>query len=989
MWYTMYHHIRRRHPAGGAYQYELLRVGSSATHNNLYLSSFSSLVTNYSSSLSDSKLALNAWTNSGASYSIPYQAECTGSDKDRVTTLIGDTSGSSSASLYSASALYTQLSDNRVAHLADYAVALNDYNAEYLSNKTKSLQRLADSLVVDVSLPHIAALSLSFDPLYDVLDEVVDCVSLNNGTCSIGIGARDLFDEMNVFLSQRIVGITNVFNSIRTDLMDFSVILNVALIAMNQFYDSVAGVQGILAWVVKNTGGLFSLSAQLCGRATPNWCDFSPSDWFMIAPDVPDVPLMPSLTDADVIWDAVKEVVVEAKQSIASAADLLEVQLNEMVAAIETAIAQADFTPDDYNPPAYPAAGNYSTEREQQASSSSEFLAAMQDIINAAQNINTSYFDSTPFSSVNISASSLSSSALSSFSTSWSSISFGGINIATLLASISTIQGLLYLFDYMYRVFQSVRLFSKFWSRGVIKTPVIDNRITKDAQKKWTYLSYLGYALQILPFVWLQLLILIFLVALLMWSIAGVLVPEYYGYMATCVDHTQNGTFVSRTMDAVAYNYASMDGNADVTKGILQYNAQLVGYCAINALSTSQTYDTLVSSMLTNNQTLQSEITKISAVQSCVDLPAIDALFASACCGQSGFYNAYWSSLSDASSLACPTSAYECPVSNAMTGAKFLPPGSYLNKALAQYATTNGTALLQFTSGSDGLTVLTNYLGEVQNSVFQCSVLPTCELECAGPDESLLYLATKNCSCMAEWYFNGYVLQISIAIIAYVLMNVSRGLVMGGLLKIFWKSLAPKIFEVTSSCDGQGLVLAAEAAAEPQSAPLEVVEGTRISSGKLLMSEKDRLINKDSEQEVIPPAVRIEDEDSRDCATVSSDGSGSDKNAQANDNNKELEDDEDGDESANDSEMSLRSCRDSLCEREASDDDGDDDLGKEHAQARSPTEIHVSAQIGNMTRGLVRSGYREVLLGILLNAPWMALVYLTRQDMSYDGQASQ
>jgi hypothetical protein len=77
------------------------------------------------------------------------------------------------------------------------------------------------------------------------------------------------------------------------------------------------------------------------------------------------------LPDADVIWESVKGVVDEARASIASASDQLEDNLHAMVAAIEEAIAQADFTPDDYHPPAYPTSSNYSTEREQQAASSS------------------------------------------------------------------------------------------------------------------------------------------------------------------------------------------------------------------------------------------------------------------------------------------------------------------------------------------------------------------------------------------------------------------------------------------------------------------------------------------------------------------------------------------------------------------------------------------------------------------------------------------
>lgn len=278
-----------------AYQYELLRTKASVEANDVFLTSFTDLVSNYSSALSDSKLALNAWTSNGVMYTIPYKDQCVGSEKERVTDLLGDTSGSSSASLYSASQLYTELSDNRVAHLADYAVALNSYNAQYLNNKTKSLQRLAEGLVVDVTLPHIETLSMSFDPIYAVLDDVVDCVSLNNGTCSFGVGARDLFDDMNVYLSARLAGIQSIFVTIRSQLRSFQVVLTAALGAMDQFYDSVSGVQGIVAWVIKNTGGLFSLSSQLCGRASPNWCDFSPTDWFMSAPDIPDMPAMPSL----------------------------------------------------------------------------------------------------------------------------------------------------------------------------------------------------------------------------------------------------------------------------------------------------------------------------------------------------------------------------------------------------------------------------------------------------------------------------------------------------------------------------------------------------------------------------------------------------------------------------------------------------------------------------------------------------------------------
>jgi hypothetical protein len=123
-----------------------------------------------------------------------------------------------------------------------------------------------------------------------------------------------------------------------------------------------------------------------------------------------------------------------------------------------------------------------------------------------------------------VTASSLSSSSLSSFRSSWTNLSFGGVDVTALLASITTIQGLLYFFDYMYRIFQSVRLFSKFWARGVLKLPGADSRVKKDEHRVWNCVNYVSYALQILPFIWLQLLISIFVVTLILWSIAGALV---------------------------------------------------------------------------------------------------------------------------------------------------------------------------------------------------------------------------------------------------------------------------------------------------------------------------------------------------------------------------------------------------------------------------------------------------------------------------------
>jgi len=50
--------------------------------------------------------------------------------------------------------------------------------------------------------------------------------------------------------------------------------VNSAVSNANQFYQAIAGAQGVLKWLANNIPGV-NLGAELCGRSTPSWCDFS------------------------------------------------------------------------------------------------------------------------------------------------------------------------------------------------------------------------------------------------------------------------------------------------------------------------------------------------------------------------------------------------------------------------------------------------------------------------------------------------------------------------------------------------------------------------------------------------------------------------------------------------------------------------------------------------------------------------------------------
>ncbi len=80
---------------------------------------------------------------------------------------------------------------------------------------------------------------------------------------------------------------------------------------------------------------------------------------------------------------------------------------------------------------------------------------------------------------------------------------------------------------------------------------------------------------------------------------------------------------------------------------------------------------------------------------------------------------------------------------------------------------------------------------------------------------------------MAEWYGNGYLMQLLVSALIYFILNISRLvslfitntifqciilfgsriLVCRGLLSIFWSSLSPSIFKVEGECDISGNLL--------------------------------------------------------------------------------------------------------------------------------------------------------------------------------------
>lgn len=76
------------------------------------------------------------------------------------------------------------------------------------------------------------------------------------------------------------------------------------------------------------------------------------------------------------------------------------------------------------------------------------------------------------------------------------SLPFDSFLLLDWLGPLMSVQSLLYLFDYMYRILQTVRLIRTYWSTSAVKLPAVDTRLTK--QKTGACKAYVTHRKEIL-----------------------------------------------------------------------------------------------------------------------------------------------------------------------------------------------------------------------------------------------------------------------------------------------------------------------------------------------------------------------------------------------------------------------------------------------------------------------------------------------------------
>jgi len=569
---------------------------------------------NCSTALSNAKRALVGYTNTQTTAQVPYfssstnnNSTCSASKEAQAKAFLGDTS-SSRSSAASSSNDYSIQSELVVDHLAAYTQVLLDYNARYLQNKTRNAQLIVRQVTKQVSSANLPSINASFAQAQAQLNSLVACIGLGNSTsssspstvCPTGKGARALYDETRTWINGQQVAVKAIFAVYASDLKSFEAELASKLKIANSFYDAIQGSTGVIQWITINFGSIGL--ADLCKQGSINWCTISKNDWYINGISAPQLPTLQPMPSASVIWNQVKGALQTSQRGLSLDSLDVSAKAAKMVQSLEAAIASTNLIPiNDYDPPRYPYAVNTSDEAQKHQEQSILYRQGMTSSLGQLGNATSS--SSSSLANAQKGAMNASTSAagqiLSEFHVSWSSFSVSGLMLDEWMASLLTLQGLLYLFDYAYRGLQTVKTIRKYWSNSVGTLPAVDLRVKGSEQSSG--LSYTQVFLEALPYVWLQFLLILTFLVLASWSLAIIYLQSYSNYSAMCVQASSNSTFLSRSLESLAYNYAALDGNSKVSVGISAYNTRASGPCVGKEAESQQVFDSHLNNIKNTN----------------------------------------------------------------------------------------------------------------------------------------------------------------------------------------------------------------------------------------------------------------------------------------------------------------------------------------------------------------------------------------------------
>ena len=651
------------------------------------------------------------------------------------------------------------------------------YDADYADNKTQHLQDDFQEWVESIYLPSFN-LNTTFDALFPDVDQLISCVTTrdpSNGTaCPLLDSAYDLIDETMTELNSMIDTATDQLAEFEVTADRYKDNVYGAYQNSKNFFEGVHDTVSRLSLDTSDWGGWFDVELD----------SFYPDDveW-PVAITFEDIP------EISEVWDKVSPALDAFYLNLTQAqkdAYLLGQKWKKDVQ--EQLEKLPDPTPVDYNPPQYVGADetvrNVTEEKKRHKEKSNGFVdqaaVALDAFAELSQytedNFNppTVTFNFTDFQD-----------KISDFDFSFEKLQASAIDFKVWFIQFGSISSMLFYCDFLFRAYHTIRLLYYYWGRGGLNIPDVDVTADQEPTNPFKLSTPRLFALVISNPMTPAFIAMGFII----WGSAllnSIYSPLYQEYLTGCVKNVEgegNGTFFAENLFAISFNYASQDGNSATFAGLDAYDVQRAEICSQYGSNSANRQNEDISVLASLKESHSQSANGLSLYTSCIDANMLDEQFQDSCCGLEG----YGTCTGDAAEK-----VYQCPLNELVSPQiPYSLPSTYLLEP----------------------TCLTAMVGDdwaLQDSVYNCDNLPTCDMSCGGPNRFLLEGQTEACGCMMEWGGHSVWLKLVLALVIYILLNMSRIKLIQGLTKLFWKYLHPGLFTFKSTCTREGEVVVGE-----------------------------------------------------------------------------------------------------------------------------------------------------------------------------------
>lgn len=258
---------------------EDIRIGNIQNQNNILVSKFQSLSDSCSATESNIRDLISSWESSNPLVDIyTHSKDCSVAKMG----LLNENGFSSTVatSITSASNDYSATSLSSLKDVVDYSIELDNYWTKSMSNFSSLLSEDVKFLMnmSTASLSSLVAENLK--KINDDHDMAMSCFSIIS-TADTGKSCSWTNTSFAESLDGYIMAANNQANILKTEydflynqFLSFEDDVSTALDNAQKFYNIIAGPQGVLTWIVNNAG-VFPSLASLCGKTSPDWCDFS------------------------------------------------------------------------------------------------------------------------------------------------------------------------------------------------------------------------------------------------------------------------------------------------------------------------------------------------------------------------------------------------------------------------------------------------------------------------------------------------------------------------------------------------------------------------------------------------------------------------------------------------------------------------------------------------------------------------------------------